>query len=109
PPPPAVGPVRRRSFHASSCTRLVMLVDMRSDAGSLIMNDATPLLEVRDLAKRFGSVVALRSAALPVSRGEIHALMGANGAGKSTLVKILTGVFSADSGTLALDGAAQTF
>ena len=73
------------------------------------MNDSTPLLEVRDLAKRFGSVVALKSAALTVSRGEIHALMGANGAGKSTLVKILTGVFSADSGTLALDGAVQTF
>jgi len=86
-----------------------MLVDMRADAGSLKMNDSTPLLEVRDLAKRFGSVVALRSAALTVSRGEIHALMGANGAGKSTLVKILTGVFSADSGTLAVDGSVQTF
>ena len=60
------------------------------------MNDSTPLLEVRDLAKRFGSVVALKSAALTVSRGEIHALMGANGAGKSTLVKIMTGVFPAD-------------
>jgi len=86
-----------------------MLVDMRADAGSLKMNDSTPLLEVRDLAKRFGSVVALRSAALTVSRGEIHALMGANGAGKSTLVKILTGVFSADSGTFAVDGSVQTF
>jgi ribose transport system ATP-binding protein len=86
-----------------------MLVDLRADAGPLKMNDSTPLLEVRDLAKRFGSVVALKAAALTVSRGEIHALMGANGAGKSTLVKILTGVFSADSGTLALDGAVQTF
>jgi ribose transport system ATP-binding protein len=86
-----------------------MLVDTRADAGPPNMNDSTPLLEVRDLAKRFGSVVALKSAALTVSRGEIHALMGANGAGKSTLVKILTGVFSADSGTLALDGAVQAF
>jgi ribose transport system ATP-binding protein len=86
-----------------------MLVDMRADASPLTMNDSTPLLEVRDLAKRFGSVVALKSAALTVSRGEIHALMGANGAGKSTLVKILTGVFPADTGTLALDGVAQTF
>jgi ribose transport system ATP-binding protein len=73
------------------------------------MNASTPLLEVRDLAKRFGSVVALKSAALTVSRGEIHALMGANGAGKSTLVKIMTGVFPADTGTLVLDGVAQTF
>ena len=86
-----------------------MLVDTRADAGSPKMNDSTPALEVRDLAKRFGSVVALKSATLTVSRGEIHALMGANGAGKSTLVKILTGVFSADGGTLALDGVVQTF
>ncbi|MBV9290560.1 MAG: sugar ABC transporter ATP-binding protein, partial [Hyphomicrobiales bacterium] len=73
------------------------------------MNDSAPLLEVRDLAKRFGSVVALRAATLIVSHGEIHALMGANGAGKSTLVKILTGVYRADGGTIIVDGEAQTF
>ena len=73
------------------------------------MNDSAPLLEVRDLAKRFGSVVALRAATLTISRGEIHALMGANGAGKSTLVKIITGVFQADSGTITVDGAVRTF
>jgi ribose transport system ATP-binding protein len=73
------------------------------------MNDSAPLLEVRDLAKRFGSVVALRSATLTLSRGEIHALMGANGAGKSTLVKILTGVYPADGGTITVDGAVRTF
>ena len=73
------------------------------------MSAPTPLLEVRDLSKRFGAVVALRSATLTLSRGEIHALMGANGAGKSTLVKILTGVFLADGGTLTLNGVVQTF
>ena len=73
------------------------------------MNDSAPLLEVRDLAKQFGSVVALRSATLTLSRGEIHALMGANGAGKSTLVKILTGVYPADGGTITVDGALRTF
>jgi len=73
------------------------------------MNDSAPLLEVRELAKRFGSVVALRSAALELRRGEIHALMGANGAGKSTLVKILTGVFQADSGTITVNGVARRF
>src|ERR1700758_5871195 len=73
------------------------------------MNDSAPLLEVRDLAKRFGSVVALKSASLTISRGEIHALMGANGAGKSTLVKILTGVYPADGGTITVDGAVRRF
>ena len=73
------------------------------------MSDSAPLLEVRHLAKRFGSVVALRSATLTLFRGEIHALMGANGAGKSTLVKILTGVYSADGGTITVDGAVRTF
>ena len=66
---------------------------------------ADSLLEARDVAKRFGPVVALRSADLVVEPGEVHALLGANGAGKSTLVKILTGVLQADGGTIAVDGA----
>ncbi len=73
------------------------------------MSDAASLLELRDVAKRFGSVVALRSAALSVRAGEIHALMGANGAGKSTLVKIITGVFPSDAGSLILAGTARRF
>jgi len=68
------------------------------------MSDTALLLEARDLAKRFDSVVALKAASLSVRAGEVHALMGANGAGKSTLVKILTGVFPADSGTIAIRG-----
>ena len=72
------------------------------------MSDGGLLLQVSDIAKSFGSVVALRSATLGVRPGEVHALMGANGAGKSTLVKILTGVFRADSGTIAIRGVAQT-
>ena len=60
------------------------------------------LLEVRNVAKRYGPVVALKSAELVVEPGEIHALLGANGAGKSTLVKILTGVIRHDSGTIAV-------
>jgi ribose transport system ATP-binding protein len=62
------------------------------------------LLEVRNVAKRYGPVVALKSAELIVEPGEIHALLGANGAGKSTLVKILTGVIRHDSGTIAVNG-----
>jgi ribose transport system ATP-binding protein len=63
-----------------------------------------PLLEVKNVAKRYGPVVALKSAELIVEPGEIHALLGANGAGKSTLVKILTGVIRHDSGTIQLNG-----
>jgi ribose transport system ATP-binding protein len=62
------------------------------------------LLNVQNIAKRYGSVVALRSADLVVEPGEVHALLGANGAGKSTLVKILTGVIGADAGTIELAG-----
>src|SRR5690242_20254809 len=73
------------------------------------MSTAAPLLDVRDVAKNFSSVVALRAAALAVRPGEVHALMGANGAGKSTLVKILTGVFPADGGSIALGGERRAF
>ena len=61
------------------------------------------------MAKRFNSVVALRSADLEVRAGEVHALMGANGAGKSTLVKIITGVFAADAGAMQIAGQTKTF
>ncbi len=67
------------------------------------------LLSVKDVAKSYGPVVALRSADLEVERGEIHALLGANGAGKSTLVKILSGVLVPDAGTITVDGRAVTF
>ncbi len=63
-----------------------------------------PLLEVRNVAKRYGPVVALKSAELVVEPGEIHALLGANGAGKSTLVKVLTGIIRHDAGTVAVNG-----
>ena len=65
---------------------------------------ATPLLEARGVAKHYGPVVALRSADLSVSVGEVHALLGANGAGKSTLVKCLTGVTRPDTGTISVRG-----
>lgn len=65
---------------------------------------APAALELRDVRKTFGSVVALRSGTIQVDRGSIHALVGENGAGKSTLVKIVAGLYQRDSGTLRLDG-----
>jgi ribose transport system ATP-binding protein len=67
------------------------------------------LLDARDISKRYGAVVALRSASLAVRSGEVHALMGANGAGKSTLVKILTGTVHPDGGTIEIGGRERAF
>jgi simple sugar transport system ATP-binding protein len=63
-----------------------------------------PLLEARDLVKRYGSVEALRGASFTVHPGEVVALIGDNGAGKSTLVKCLSGVEQPDSGQILVDG-----
>jgi ribose transport system ATP-binding protein len=73
------------------------------------VSDSPPLLEARGLARRFGSVVALRAADLEVRAGEVHALMGANGAGKSTFVKMLTGVLRPDGGTISIRGTPRQF
>src|SRR5215831_14780168 len=67
-------------------------------------NEATALLEIRKLSKSFPGVRALEEVDFTVRRGEVHALMGENGAGKSTLIKVLTGVYPRDGGTIRLDG-----
>ena len=71
------------------------------------MNDR-PLVTVRNLAKRYGGVVALADMNIDVRRGSIHAVVGENGAGKSTLMKVLAGVVRPDSGTIHLDGEPVT-
>jgi ribose transport system ATP-binding protein len=64
---------------------------------------------MRSITKRFPGVVALDGVSLAVRRGELHAICGENGAGKSTLMKILSGVYSPDEGTLEVDGAPVRF
>jgi rhamnose transport system ATP-binding protein len=66
----------------------------------------TPLLRLTDIRKSFGGVRALAGVNLELHRGTITALLGENGAGKSTLVKILTGVYPPDGGSVLLDGQA---
>ncbi|MCC9620146.1 sugar ABC transporter ATP-binding protein [Thalassospira sp. MA62] len=66
-----------------------------------------PLLEMRDISKTFGAVVALSGVSLSAYSGEVHALMGENGAGKSTLMKILSGAYTPDpGGEIRIDGRA---
>jgi ABC-type sugar transport system ATPase subunit len=68
-----------------------------------------PILEARAISKRFGNVVALEDVDFDAYPGEITALIGDNGAGKSTLIKIISGVISPDSGTIAMRGKPATF
>lgn len=62
------------------------------------------MLQVRDLYKHFGGVVAIDHLDLEVTPGEVHALIGPNGAGKTTLIGQLTGLVSPDSGTIRFAG-----
>ncbi|MEM1387082.1 MAG: sugar ABC transporter ATP-binding protein [Pseudomonadota bacterium] len=62
------------------------------------------LLTMAGIDKAFGGVPALRGAGIEISPGEVHALIGQNGAGKSTLIKILTGVYKRDAGSVRFDG-----
>ncbi len=64
-----------------------------------------PILEARDVSKYFGRVIALEHVSLTVRPGEVNCLLGDNGAGKSTLIKMLSGVYQPDSGSLYMDGA----
>ncbi|WP_421726207.1 sugar ABC transporter ATP-binding protein [Bauldia sp.] len=69
----------------------------------------TPRLEMRGIDKAFGGVKVLDTVDLVVAPGEVMALLGSNGAGKSTLVKILTGVYTRDAGTVKVDGETVVF
>jgi branched-chain amino acid transport system ATP-binding protein len=62
------------------------------------------LLEVRDLAKRFGGVRASDGVSFTVAHGEIHALIGPNGAGKTTLIQQIAGALAPDAGRIELAG-----
>jgi ribose transport system ATP-binding protein len=66
-------------------------------------------LKMTEITKSFGDVQVLKNAGIHIKEKEIHALMGENGAGKSTLMKILTGVYTKDSGIVEINGEIQDF
>ncbi len=68
------------------------------------MTAATPLLEVRGLARHYAGVAALRGIDLSAPAGEVHAIVGANGAGKSTLMNLLSGTVRPSAGEILIDG-----
>jgi ribose transport system ATP-binding protein len=67
------------------------------------------ILKLDRITKSFPGVKALQGIHLEIARGEIHALLGENGAGKSTLMKILSGIYQPDEGTITLDGEERHF
>ena len=67
------------------------------------------LLSMQGISKSFAGIPALQSAALEIGEGEIMALVGQNGAGKSTLIKILTGAYQRDEGTIRFQGKNVSF
>ena len=67
------------------------------------------ILEMRGICKSFPGVHALTDVHFDVRRGEVHALMGENGAGKSTLMKVLSGIYRKDAGTILFEGKEVEF
>ncbi|MDO4478400.1 MAG: sugar ABC transporter ATP-binding protein [Lachnospiraceae bacterium] len=65
---------------------------------------AENILEMRDISKSFYGVNVLKDAQLTVEKGQVHVLLGENGAGKSTLIKILSGAYAREGGTIMFDG-----
>src|SRR5579883_910445 len=71
--------------------------------------EEAPILQVKDIYKHFGGLVAVNHVSLEIYPGEVVGLLGDNGAGKSTLIKLISGVHHPDGGTLILDGKEISF
>ena len=88
---------------------LVASSTVHSPAGQSSPKNTEPLLALVGLTKRFPGVLALDSVGFELRRGEVHAICGENGAGKSTLMKVLSGLYQPDEGTIVFKGEARRF
>ncbi len=77
---------------------------MQSSPPHGVASPGDSLVHVDKVTKRFPGVLALDGASLEIRRGEVHALLGENGAGKSTLIKLLSGVYQPDGGSIRVRG-----
>src|ERR687893_1674980 len=73
------------------------------------MEQQAPVLEVREVTKRFPGVLALDRVSFQLYPGEVHALVGENGAGKSTMIKVITGVYQPEEGHVYFGGEEVSF
>jgi simple sugar transport system ATP-binding protein len=73
------------------------------------MNSPEYILQLENVSKYFGTVIALKDVTLRLRRGEVHCLLGDNGAGKSTLIKTLAGVHAPSTGAYLVDGEPVRF
>ena len=71
--------------------------------------DTKPIIEMRDIEKHFGNIIALAGVSFDVRPGECHCLLGDNGAGKSTFIKTMSGVHKPTKGTITIDGKPMNF
>ena len=84
-------------------------VDHGTQQGGGLPPRGTPIIEVQDLGKSYGSVLALSEVTTTVNAGEVTCVLGDNGAGKSTFIKILAGAHEHSSGKFVVDGVSRQF
>ncbi|MCY6369694.1 ABC transporter ATP-binding protein [Clostridium ganghwense] len=74
-----------------------------------MVENKVPYIQMKNIIKKFGEVIANNNINLEVYGGEVHALLGENGAGKSTLMNMLSGVYTPDSGSILMHGKEKKF
>src|SRR5579872_2306493 len=85
------------------------MTEQGANSSAAVANGGPPLIEVRDIVKTFGPVVALNGVSINVRASEVLCLLGDNGAGKSTLIKTLSGVHRPTGGDFLVEGRPVAF